>query len=469
MAKEENYEEIAKQIVDTIGEDNILSYTHCATRLRFEVEDHKSIDNKKIEELNLVNGVFYNMGQYQIVFDQNTVTNVYNAVKTVRSGDDEVKERKGKDDTNKLQKIIRYLSDIFVPIIPILGATGLFLGLRSVIFHEAFLALFDLTPAIIPEWIDVTTNVLTDTAFSFLAAFITWSAFKKVGGTPVVGFLVGLMLVSPILPNAYAVANGSVEPIMAFGSIPLMGNQGSILNALFTGILGANLEIKLRKIMPKSMDLIFTPFVVVIISVIFALFLLGPIITVIEGQLVNLIVFFLQLPFGLGGLLIGFIYPLAVLTGTHHMSILVETSLLASTGFNPLITLSAMYGFSNAAVCLAIALKSSDSGFKTNGISSTVTQILGVSEPALFGVVIRSGLKSLGIMVGCSAIGGMVLALLGIQANSYGLAVALSPLMYIYDSYQLLAYVLVGIGTFALAFVLTWMFIPKNSELNQTT
>lgn len=279
------------------------------------------------------------------------------------------------------------------------------MGLKGVLFNGTVLHTIGIDPAAIPEWLNAVVTVLTDTAFGFLTAFICWSAFKKIGGLPIIGFLIGLMLVSPVLPNAYAVADGSAEPIMAFGSIPLIGYQGSILTALITGIIGANLEKKLRKIMPNSMDLIFTPFIVILISVIVALFVLGPLVHAFEGQAVKVIELFLHLPFGIGGLLIGFLYPLAVMAGMHHMFIMIETSLLASSGFNPLITVCAMYGFANAAVCLAIALRTKKSSIKTAGISATVTQLLGVSEPALFGVVMRTGMKAIGVMLVSSAVG----------------------------------------------------------------
>ena len=216
--------------------------------------------------------------------------------------------------------------------------------------------------------------------------------------------------------------------------------------------------------MPNAMDLIFTPFLVILVSVFVALFVLGPIVHAFEGQAVKVIELFLHLPFGIGGLIIGFLYPIAVMTGMHHMFIMIETSLIASTGFNPLITVCAMYGFANAAVCLAIALRTKSASVKTAGISATITQMLGVSEPALFGVVMRTGMKAILVMLGSSAVGGMVLSLLGVQANSYGLAVLLSPLMYIYEPYQVITYIVVGVATFILAFVLTNLFVIKKSE-----
>lgn len=459
-----NYQEIAKKLVAVVGEDNIVSATHCATRLRLQVKDRKAIDDSQVEQVEEVKGVFYNAGQYQIILGTGVVNKVYDALQSLYTFDEVSKDQMAKDDSSPLQRAVRNIADIFVPIIPILGATGLFLGLKGVLFNETVLNVMGLTPDSIPEWLSASVTVLTDTAFGFLTAFICWSAFKKLGGLPIIGFLIGLMLVSPALPNAYAVAGGTAEPIMAFGMIPLVGYQGSILTALITGMIGATLEKKLRKIMPNAMDLIFTPFLVILVSVFVALFVLGPIVHAFESQAVKVIELFLHLPFGIGGLIIGFLYPIAVMTGMHHMFIMIETSLIASTGFNPLITVCAMYGFANAAVCLAIALRTKSASVKTAGISATITQMLGVSEPALFGVVMRTGMKAILVMLGSSAVGGMVLSLLGVQANSYGLAVLLSPLMYIYEPYQVITYIVVGVATFILAFVLTNLFVIKKSE-----
>ena len=459
-----NYQEIAEKLVAVVGEDNIVSATHCATRLRLQVKDRKAIDDSQVEQVEEVKGVFYNAGQYQIILGTGIVNKVYAALQKTYSFNEVSKDQIAKDEASPLQRAVRNIADIFVPIIPILGATGLFLGLKGVLFNETVLRVMGLTPNSIPEWLSASVTILTDTAFGFLTAFICWSAFKKLGGLPIIGFLIGLMLVSPALPNAYAVAGGTAEPIMAFGVIPLVGYQGSILTALITGMIGATLEKNLRKNMPNAMDLIFTPFLVILISVFVALFVLGPIVHAFEGQAVKVIEMFLHLPLGIGGLIIGFLYPIAVMTGMHHMFIMIETSLIATTGFNPLITVCAMYGFANAAVCLAIALRTRNTSVKTAGISATVTQMLGVSEPALFGVVMRTGMKAILVMLGSSAVGGMVLSLLGIQANSYGLAVLLSPLMYIYEPYQVITYVLVGIGTFILAFALTNLFVIKKEK-----
>lgn len=461
-----NYKKIGDEIVEIVGKDNILSMTHCATRLRLEVKDRAVIDDKKTENVDQVKGVFFNAGQYQIILGTGTVNKVYDAL---IQEDDDLKNKETsleaiKREGNPIKRGIRTLADIFIPIIPGIVATGLFLGLKGVILNDNVLSLFGTSAAEIPEYMLTLMSVLTDTVFAFLPALICWSAFKKFGGTPIIGFVIGLMLVSPMLPNAYSVAdiNSGVEPLIAFGFIPIVGYQGSVLTALVVGIVGAKLERRLRKVMPASLDLMFTPFVVILGMLLMGLLVLGPLLHYVEAGLVIVVKALIHIPLGLGGLVIGFIYPLAVMTGMHHLFIMIETSLLAQTGFNPLITLCAMYGFANAAVCFAISIKAKNKKVKVIGTSAGITQLLGVSEPALFGITIRYGTKPLMVMLACSALGGAILSVLGVQANSYGLAVILSPLMYIYEPSQIITYVIVGILIFALAFVITYLFaVPE--------
>lgn len=459
------FSRIAKEIINIIGEENITSVTHCATRLRFSVKDREKINDEEIEKVEEVKGVFFTGGQYQVILGTGIVNKVYHELINNNSNMsvDKAEENEG-NNKKGLKWAIRILADVFIPIIPILGATGLFLGLKGVFFNDAVLSVFGLSVEDIPNYITTLVSVLTETAFAFLPALICWSAFKKFGGMPVIGFVLGLMLVSPALPNAYQVAdvNSGVNPIMAFGFIPIVGYQGSIMTSLVAGILGAKLEKKLRAIMPNALDLIFTPFFVLLIMLLASLLVLGPILHFAEVNLVKGISQLIDLPFGIGGFIIGFTYPLAVMTGMHHMYIMIETTLLASTGFNPLITLCAMYAFANAGTCFGITSKAKKSTVKVAGISATITQLLGISEPALFGVVMRYSLKPLYIMLMCSAVGGGLLSLFHVKANSYGLGGVLSTLMYIYNWNQLVLYILVAVLVFVSSFLITYFFaVPK--------
>src|SRR5699024_7925313 len=197
---------IGKEIIEVIGEENIESYTHCATRLRFSIYDREKIDDEEIEKIDEVKGIFYNAGQYQVILGTGTVNKVYAALKEGEGTKDEGQANQDSPNFSKprgVKRLVRTLADIFIPIIPIIAATGLFLGLKGVLFSDIVLGLFNMTPDDIPEYLQTLISVLTDTAFTFLPALICWSAFRKFGGMPIIGFVLGLMLVSPALPNAY--------------------------------------------------------------------------------------------------------------------------------------------------------------------------------------------------------------------------------------------------------------------------
>ncbi|HBG7287795.1 PTS beta-glucoside transporter subunit IIBCA [Clostridioides difficile] len=462
------YNKIANELIEIIGENNIISITHCATRLRVMVKDREIINDKKVEKVNEVKGVFFTSGQYQIILGTGIVNKVYAEVEKMGLKTLSKKEQDElvKNNETGFKKVMRTLADIFVPIIPVIAATGLFLGLKGCLFNDNVLGLFGMSSANIPLYIQTLVSVLTETAFAFLPAIIVWSAFKVFGGTPVIGLVIGLMLVSPILPNAYSVADPSneVEAIIAFGFIPIVGCQGSVLTAIVTAFIGANLEKWFRKHMPNVLDLIFTPFFVMLITMLVILLGVGPIMHTIELKMVDIISLLIGLPLGIGGFIIGFTYPLAVITGLHHTYVMIETSLLANTGFNALITLCAMYGFANIGTCLAFMKKSKNNQVKQTAVGAMLSQLFGISEPVLFGIQLRYNLKPLIIMCASSGLGAAILSILHIQSNSYGLAVLPSYLMYIYDGYNLITYLLVSIFVVAFCFIVTCLFgVPKEA------
>ena len=174
-------------------------------------------------------------------------------------------------------------SDVFVPIIPVLVATGLFMGLRGLLTQEAVLSVLGMTPEDIPSSLLTFTQILTDTAFSFLPALVCWSTFRNFGGSPVIGIVLGLMLVSPSLPSSYDVGSGAADPLVFFGFIKVAGYQGSVLPAFATGIITAKFEKWLRKHVPDAIDLIVTPFVTLLVGIVLALFVLGPILHYVEN------------------------------------------------------------------------------------------------------------------------------------------------------------------------------------------
>ncbi|NOW08013.1 sucrose-specific PTS transporter subunit IIBC [Clostridium beijerinckii] len=441
---------VAKEILENIGgKENIKSVEHCATRLRLILNDKGKINEKAIENIDGVKGQFFSAAQYQIILGTGFVNKVYDVI--VGQNSDLVtgnNKEEAYSQMTLIQKISRTFGDVFVPIIPVLVATGLFMGLRGLLtnlgvqMNENFI-LF--------------TQVLTDTAFAFLPALVAWSTMKKFGGTPVIGIVIGLMLVSPSLPNAYAVAAGTATPInlTILGlNIPVVGYQGSVLPALVLGIIAAKTQKALKKVVPDVLDLIVTPFITLLFSMVLGLLIVGPIMHNAEQLIFGAIKGFMGLPFGLGGLVVGGVHQLIVVTGVHHALNALEVELLSSTGkdaFNAMITCGIV---AQGGAALAVAFKTKDKKKRSLYISSAIPAFLGITEPAIFGVNLRF-IKP--FIFGCAggAVGGMLSGILHLAGSGMGITALPGMLLYVNN---LGSYILVNVVAIAVSFCLTLFF-----------
>jgi sucrose PTS system EIIBCA or EIIBC component len=466
MAMSEN-RRIAEEVIEAVGgRENISSVAHCATRLRIMVNDKELIDQKRVEGIQKVKGAFFNSGQYQIIFGTGTVNRVYEEVAglglaTMNASDQ--KKEAAKSGT-RFQRAIRTFGDVFVPIIPVLVATGLFMGLRGLLMQEQILGLFGLAPDDVSANFLLFTEVLTDTAFIFLPALIAWSTFRVFGGSPIIGLVLGLMLVSPSLPNAWSVAGGEVTPIEFFGFIPVVGYQASVLPAFIAGIIGAKLERWIRKRVPESLDLILTPFLTLLVMIILALLVIGPIFHIVENGILSVAKTVLSWPFGISGLIIGGLNQIIVITGVHHVFNMLEIQLLAEFQSNPYNAIVTCSTAAQGGAALAVAMKTKSAKLKALGFPSALSAFLGITEPALFGVNLRYGKPFIMGLVG-GAVGGFLASLLQLEAT--GMAVTVIPGTLLYLNGQLLAYVLVNLVAIAVAFVLTWMFGYSDKMKNE--
>lgn len=449
---------IAKEIIDAIGgEDNVESVAHCATRLRIIVADKEKVDQEKVEAVDKVKGAFYNSGQFQVILGTGTVNRIYDEVlKFDLEGKNksEVKQT-GAKKGNIFQRAIRSFGDVFVPIIPILVATGLFMGLRGLVVQEEILGLFGLTTDDISENFLLFTEVLTDTAFIFLPALVAWSTFRVFGGTPIVGMILGLMLVSPALPNAWDVAGGGVDPIMFAGFIPIVGYQASVLPAFIAGILGAKLEKWIRNKVPEALDLIVTPFVTLLIMITLALFVIGPIFHGLEGLILDATLAVLAWPFGLSGILIGGLNQIIVITGVHHIFNLLEIQMLDKLGANPYNAIITASVAAQGGATLAVGLKTKSKKLKALALPSSLSAFLGITEPAIFGVNLRYVKPFIMGLIGGAA-GGFLASVTGLEAT--GMAITVIPGTLLYLNEQIFMYILVNLVAVATAFILTWLF-----------
>lgn len=459
--------QIAKEIIDAAGgQENILSAAHCATRLRIMVKDKEKIDQQRVEEIEKVKGAFFNSGQYQVILGTGTVNKIYEEVIGLGIGSSTKSEqaKEAAQSGTVFQRAIRSFGDVFVPIIPALVATGLFMGLRGLVMQEQILALFGLTPDDISQNFLLFTQVLTDTAFIFLPALVAWSTFRVFGGSPIIGLVLGLMLVSPSLPNAWNVAGGSADPIMFLGFIPVVGYQGSVLPAFIAGIVGAKLEQMIRKRVPDAFDLIVTPFLTLLIMISLALFVIGPVFHTVENWILDATVTVLEWPFGISGFLIGFLNQIIVVTGVHHVFNMLEISLLEKLGNNPYNAIVTAAVAAQGGATLAVGLKTKSKKLRALALPSSLSAFLGITEPAIFGVNLRYGKPFLMGLIG-GGVGGFFASIFGLKAT--GMAITVIPGTLLYLNGQILLYLFVNIIAIAIAFVLTWMFGFSDKQLKE--
>ena len=461
--------DIAKAVIEAIGgRDNVSSVAHCATRLRVMVKDEAKIDKDRVENLEKVQGAFFNSGQYQIIFGTGTVNKIYDEVVALGLPTSSTGEQKAEaaKKGNWFQRAVRTFGDVFVPILPAIVATGLFMGIRGAINNDTILGLFGTTSkAFAASDFYTYTVVLTDTAFAFFPALISWSAFRVFGGNPVIGIVLGLMLVNTALPNAWDVASGAAKPIMFFGFIPVVGYQNSVLPAFFIGLLGAKLEKWLHKKIPDVLDLLVVPFLTFLVMSVLGLFVIGPIFHSLENVILAATKAILALPFGLAGLILGGVHQLIVVTGVHHIFNLLEAQLIANEGkdaFNAIIT-AAMTA--QAGATLAVGVKTKSKKLKALAFPAALSAGLGITEPAIFGVNLRYGKPFvLGLVAG--AAGGWLASILGLAGTGFGITIIPGTLLYLNG--QVLQYIFMVLVTTGLGFGLTYAFGYKDAEEEAT-
>lgn len=454
-----NNTEIAKSVIEAIGaKENVSSVAHCATRLRIMVKDKEKIDTNRVENIEKVQGAFFNAGQFQIIFGTGTVNRIYDEVVSLglpTSTTSEMKAEAAKQG-NWFQRAVRTFGDVFVPIIPAIVATGLFMGLRGLL--EAF-------GVVLPSDFLIYSKILTDTAFIALPALVVWSTFKVFGGNQTIGIVLGLMLISGSLPNAWEVAQGGeIVPIKFFGLVDVVGLQGSVLPAFIIGVVGANFEKWVRKYVPEVLDLLVTPFITLFVMSILGLFVLGPIFHQVEKVILSLTTTVLYLPFGLGGLIIGGTHQLIVVSGVHHIFNLLEINLLSATGQNPFNAIITAAMTAQGAAAVAIGVKTKSPKLKALTFPAALSAFLGITEPVIFGVNLRFR-KPFVLSLLAGALGGALSALLGLAGTSNGITIIPGSMLYVGNG-QLPQYLFMVAVSFALGFTFTYLFGYDDSMLD---
>ena len=416
----------AKDLLEYIGgPDNISAVSHCATRMRFVLNDPAAANIKKIEDIPAVKGTFTQAGQFQVIIG-NEVPQFYNAFAKVSGKEgvskDEAKAA-AKQNQNVVQRAMAVLAEIFTPLIPAIVVGGLILGFRNVLEGINFANGTIVSNSQFWAGVNEFLWLIGEAIFHFLPVGITWSITKKMGTTQILGIVLGITLVSPQLLNAYGVAGATEIPFWDFGAFTInkIGYQAQVIPAMLAGFVLAYLEIWLRKWVPQYISMIVVPLLALVPTVIIAHTVLGPIGWTI-GQWVSEVVYAgLTGDFRwLFGLFFGTLYSPLVITGLHHMSNAIDLQLIADFGGTNLWPMIALSNIAQGSAVLAIIfLHRGNEKEEQVSIPAAISCYLGVTEPAMFGINIKYIYPFVAAMIG-SGIAGLVATTFNVMANSIG-------------------------------------------------
>ena len=419
-----NPQEVQKIIELVGGQDNIGSVSHCLTRLRFVLKDTSKASVKDLEQLAMVKGCFTNAGQFQVVIGTE-VGDVYKIL-TEQAGLSGVSKEEAKvaarENMSIFERAISHLAEIFVPILPAIITGGLILGFRNVIGDIKMFEGKSLTE-VSEFWATAHSFLwlIGEAIFFYLPVGVCWSTVKKLGGTPILGIVLGVTLVSPQLMNAYLI--GKQDPnVWDFGlfAIEQVGYQAQVIPAMLAGIVLAFLENALKKVIPSYLYLVIVPFVALTTSVILAHAFIGPFGRWLGDGVGYAARAAMTGDFAvIGSMVFAFLYAPLVITGIHHTTNAVDLQLMQDMGGTPIWPLIALSNIAQASAVVGIIIISRKNNEREISVPAAISAYLGVTEPAMYGINLKYKFPMLSAMIG-AAIAAGICGLSGVMANGIG-------------------------------------------------
>ena len=465
-----DYRKTAQEIYDHIGKkENIISAAHCATRLRLVIGDNSKADKEYVENIEGVKGVFFAQGQMQIILGTGVVNKVYDEFIRIAGVSESSKEDLKKvaaSRANPVQRMIKTLGDIFVPIIPAIVASGFLMGIMEALnfmVNNGFLNI-DTSGSIYTF-----AQLFSNTAYTFLPILIAYSGAKVFGANPYLGAVIGMIMIHPNLQNAWTVATEGVKATQKvwFGlySVDMVGYQGHVIPVIIAVWVLAQIEKRLHKIVPAIFDLFVTPLVSVFVTGYLTLSIIGPIFVAVENGLLNGIQWLIALPFGVGSFIMGALYAPTVVAGVHHMYTIIDLGQISKFGVTYWLPLASAVNIAQGGAALAVALKTKDQKIKSMAVPSALSACMGLTEPAIFGVNLRFGKP---FVMGCigGAFGALFASVTGLGATGTGVTGIFGILLCLNNP---VSYLLMFVIAFGVAFVLTWLFGYKNVAADKST
>ena len=399
-----DYADLAKKILQYVGgKDNITFVMHCATGLRFTLKDIDKADTKSIKELKGVIDVIIKNGQYQVCIGPDVI-DVFHELNQLgtftKQENDNSKEKK-----KIVDKFFEVISGIFTPIVPILMAAGMVGAVLTV------LNLIGILPDTSPTY--YVWNLIKEAGFYFLPIYVAYTASQKLGANPFLSMLLGGILLHPQLNNFEALG---LEQLNFFGiAIKNVTYSSTILPIILSVWLLSYVEKFFNKICPQVIRAFSVPMLSTMIVVPIMLIVIGP----AGAYLADYLSEFVQyLGDNLGFLAVGIIAaltPIMIATGTHSFAFPVIVTTLAMNGSEALIVPAMLAeNIAMAGAAFAVGMQSKNKDVKAEANAATISALLGISEPAMYGINLPRKTPFYATIV-ASGIGGILAGLLGVK------------------------------------------------------
>lgn len=472
------YRDDAEKLLEYVGgKENIAAVTHCATRMRFVLNDQSKANEKAIEDIPSVKGMFTNAGQFQVIIgnDVPTFYNDFTAVSGIEGVSKEQSKAIAKNNQNIVQRAIGTLAEIFTPLLPAIIVGGLMLGLRNFLEGVPLEALGGQTITQSSTFWNGVNGFLwlpCEAIFHFLPVGITWSIARKMGATQILGIVLGITLVSPQLLNAYSVSSTSAAEIaqnytwdFGFFTIDKIGYQAQVIPAMLAGFLLVYLERFFRKWIPEAVSMIFVPLFSLLPTILAAHMILGPIGWQIGSGISWVVNAGLTSSLNwLFGFIFGGLYAPLVITGLHHTTLAIDSQLVADYGTTNLWPMIMLSNIAQGTAVLAIwFLHRGNKKEEQVSVPATISAYMGVTEPAMFGINLKYVYPFLAAMVG-SAFGGMLITATNTRALGIGVGGLPGFLSFQIKDYPMV-FLSMGV-TIVVTFIFTFIF-RKVSVLNK--
>lgn len=474
-----NHQKVAAEVNKAVGEGNIQAAAHCATRLRLVLKDPSKVDHAALDNNEDVKGTFEANGQFQIIIGPGDVNKVYaelvklTNVKEASTEDLKAVAAEGKK-VNPVMAFIKVLSDIFVPIVPALVAGGLLMAINNVLTSPNLFGPQSVVE-MFPNIKDVASiiNLLSSAPFAFLPILVGFSATKRFGGNGYLGAAMGMAMVMPDLINGYGVANAISEGTMPYWNIfglevAQAGYQGSVLPVLAVSWILATLEKFFHKKISAAFDYTFTPMLAIIITGFLTFIFVGPVMRTVSDGLTDGLLWLYQTTGAVGLGVFGLFYSPIVITGLHQSFPAIETTLLADvarTGGSFIFPVASMANIAQGAAALAIFVLSKNEKQKSLASSASISALLGITEPAIFGINLKLKFPFVCAMI-ASGVASVSLGIFHVLSVAMGPA---SVIGFISIAPKSIPFFMIGVViSFVLGFALTFVYGKKKMAVPAT-